>query len=202
MLGWLEAAQTSGTSHPFILQVPVDRYATAVQAAQALLLLAQTILLAIIAVWTFRSGSEQKLRERRAAWYQKIVADHALPLLGTFFRDVNIRLGKAAEECVSLRQQARTIELEKLVKTSVADFKQELYRVQGEVFDRAAVFDSELRDSVCSTLDELEEVVSDWFDIHAFSRNRQNKKELAEVLATSHTQLLKILYDYEFSRFG
>lgn len=192
------------TSSPpnLVLQIPPDWYARTIQIAQAILLLAQTVLLAIIAIWTSRTGSQQKIRERRAGWYHKVVVDSALPSIADFFHSTSSNLQRTSAECAKLRETSQTLTLDLVVKKAVAGFKDALYELQDNVADRAAVFDPALKERVSLLLDRLEEDVTEWLDVHAFSHTRTNEKELPKLLAESQTELLKILYDFEFDQFG
>jgi hypothetical protein len=198
----LTRVQPSGSPQTLILQMPPDRYGRAIQIAQAILLMAQTALLVIIAIWTSRTGSRQKIRERRAGWYHKVVVDYALPSISDFFRKASSNLQRTAAECTTFRNSSQALPLDLVVKKAVAEFKIALYKVQDDVADRAAVFDLELKEAVSALLDALEEDVTEWLDVHAFSHTRQNEKELPKLLAESQTELLKILYDFEFTQFG
>lgn len=183
------------------VQVPPDKSQRLVLIAQTIVLLAQTAVLSTIAVWTFYSGSKQKMRERRGAWYQKAVVDHLLPALASFFKKQNELLTIAAARCSELRDNPDTGILLGHVKSTIAEFKDELHSV-GEICERTAVFDSALRSSLRGTFDGLEESVSEWFDIHAFSRSRLNAKKIRELLFTCETTVIKKLYDFEFEKFG
>ncbi len=124
----------------------------------------QFILLCCLTIYTFRGGAAQKVAEREAAWYHKIVVDHAVAQIATSFRAISEVLCSAAGECEKLRAIGNDDALDPVIKNTIAAFKSQVFALSEDIAGRVSTFEENLVKLVIQRLERLEDEVTEWFD--------------------------------------
>ena len=161
----------------------------------------QFLALLAFAVYTFRIGTRQKLRERQAAWFHKVVVDPLVERIDTFFSASVEILHKAADLVDRDRVSGATV-LSKDLKEEIAKFKGAMFVLAAEVSRRLQPFDSATERWASGQFDNLEEAVTKWFDAQLFVKPHQRREDLDSFLTEFYTSLLRGLMQMEFQHWG
>ncbi len=157
------------------------------------LLLATTIAL----FWT---GGIQKVRERQAEWYHKVVVDPAIGAIKDFASKLLEILCARATECenVTLTDNERA----QLRKLALLNAKQLVYQLRSDMEFRLSTFDHSLEQKFVNELETLEDNVSKWFVKQEVRKCYEAQGSLPEILKLAENRLLQVLMQFEFSMWG
>lgn len=161
----------------------------------------QFILLGLLTIYTFRNGSRQKVRERQAAWYHKVVVDPLIPRIEESFCSITPLLHEAAK----IAERDRTNGLKSLssdLKQPISKFKAALFTLASDLSLRLSVFSQKLERDVAAEVDHTEEEVTAWFDGFLNSEPHDQRLSLDNIIRERHTKLLTALMSFEFDSWG
>ena len=161
----------------------------------------QFLALLAFAIYTFRTGTRQKLRERQAAWFHKVVVDPLVERIDTFFNGSVEMLHKAADLVDRDRVSGATV-LSKDAKEEIAKFKEAMFDLAAEVSRRLQPFDPATERWASGLVDNLEEAVTKWFDAQLSVKPHQRREALDSFLTEFYTSLLRGLMQMEFRHWG
>lgn len=161
----------------------------------------QFLLLAGLTYYIFRSNAAQKIREREAAWYHKIVVDHIVERLETLFTGLQKRLLLASVEVDALRvndvDKARSSS-----KRAIADAKDVIFQLRSEMGFRLACFDAKIEQAFTIQLELLENEIVKWFTGQPERHGYDASESLTSVLTKGQMELVRVLMRHEFSTWG
>ena len=158
-----------------------------------------SIAVAAVTVATFAIGYWKRIRERLAAWYQKVVVDACLPKIFDFFEKVETDLANAAAECARCRSQSRKT-LSNKVTAAIAAFSDDLIQVKDFVARRLVVFDEADTSKFQSRMLQLQDDISEWFEKFAV-KGRGNPEVIHGILLSAQREIVRLLYESEFANF-
>jgi hypothetical protein len=161
----------------------------------------QFLALLAFAVYTFRTGRRQKLRERQAAWFHKVVVDPLVERIDTFFTTSVEILHKAADLVDRDRVSGATA-LSKDLKEEIAKFKGVMFDAAAEVSRRLQPFDPATERWASGLFDNLEEAVTKWFDAQLYVKPHQRREALDSFLVEFYTSIFRGLMQMEFRHWG
>jgi hypothetical protein len=161
----------------------------------------QILFLGFLTIYTFRSGARQKLAERRAAWYHKLVVDPMITKISEFFEKAEVTLCGAAELAESHRAEAKK-GIGTDAKKKIATFKKSLYEISRDLQYRLSPFGSDHEKKVSDLMDALEDDVTAWFDFQAKAAAHEQREDLSKLLKRAEVSLFRSLIDIEFETWG
>src|ERR1700687_3493140 len=173
---------------------PFSWIPTAISAFQFLALLA-------LAIYTFRSQGQQKIRERQAAWFHKVVVDPLIERIDDFFNRSLEMLHKAADLVDRDRSLGATA-ISDQPKKDIAVFKGVMFGLAAEVSRRLGPFDPAAESWANGLFEELEENLMQWFDSQLLMKPHQRRDALDSILIEFYKSLLRGLIRMEFRRWG
>jgi hypothetical protein len=153
----------------------------------------------LLSVTTFLVGYRKRIRERRAAWYQKVVVDASLPKLFEFFGKVEGDLFAAVSDCQRGSLAGRKT-LSNEVTLAIAAFSAELIVVQNLIVERLIIFDEAAAAGMAARFEALQDDVAEWFE-NCVVKKRGRAEEMRDVLLVAQREILKLLYECEFDNF-
>jgi hypothetical protein len=158
-----------------------------------------SVAVGLLSVTTFLLGYRKRIRERRAAWYQKVVVDESLPKLFEFFGNVEGDLFAAVSDCQKNSEGGRKT-LSNKVTAAIAAFSTRLADVQNFTAERLVVFDERAAERLADRFEMLQDDVVDWFE-DCVVKKRRKSEEMRDLLLVAQRDLLKLLYECEFDNF-
>jgi hypothetical protein len=161
----------------------------------------QFVALLGFAIYTFHSGGQQKIRERRAAWFHKVVADHLTTRIDGFF-SASLETLRRAADLVDRDRVAGATTMSEDLKQSIADFKNTMFDLASEVSRRLQPFDSSTESWASRLFENLEEDVTKWFDSQLLIKPHQRRESLDSILIEFYTSLVRGLIRMEFRHWG
>jgi hypothetical protein len=191
----LAAVQTSTlTQGPtrIELQVQPDHSAKILQ-------IVLSVAVGLLSATTFLFGYRKRIRERRAAWYQKVVVDESLPKLFEFFRNTEGSLFAAVSDCQRNSETARKT-LSNKVTGAIATFSTHLTDVQNFIAERLIVFDEPAAEDLAGRFEALQDDVAKWFE-DCVVKKRGKREQMRDILLVAQRDILKLLYECEFKNF-
>jgi hypothetical protein len=161
----------------------------------------QFLMLAGLTFLIFWSNSTQKIREREAEWYHKVVVDHAILSLDESFGVLQRALFEAAKEVEALRaanvENART-----RAKKAVKDAKTVIFELRSAMGFRVASFDARLEQEFTRELELLENEIVKWFTTQPEHQSYDACESLPVIIMRGQTNLLRTLMRHEFTTWG
>lgn len=167
----------------------------------ALIGLVQFLILAGLTYFIYWSNATQKIRERQADWYHKVVVDHAVEKLKELFGQLQKDLFTAAEEVDTLRATDIDKARERC-KGAIAKAKLTIFELRSEMGFRLSVFNPQLEHEFTQQLELLENKIVDWFTRQPDRHPYDSASSLPTLLAKAQIQLLRQLMRHEFSTWG
>jgi hypothetical protein len=161
----------------------------------------QFLLLALITIFVFLSNATQKIRERQADWYHKVVVDHTVARLGELFGRMQGDLLQAAETVDQTRRDNLPAALEGS-KQAIRKAKAVIFQLRSEMGFRLSAFDSALEQSFTQELESLENEIVHWFTSQPERHCYDASTSLPAILTRAQMQLLRVLMYKEFSTWG
>lgn len=161
----------------------------------------QFLALLAFAVYTFRTGARQKLRERQAAWFHKVVVDPLVERIDTFFT-VSVEILHRAADLVDRDRISGATVLSKDLKEEIAKFKGAMFDAAAEVSRRLQPFDPATERWASGLFDNLEEAVTKWFDAQLHVKPHQRREALDSFLVEFYTSIFRGLMEMEFRHWG
>jgi hypothetical protein len=163
--------------------------------------LLQFLALLTFAIYSFRTGTRQKLRERRAAWFHKVVVDPLVVRIDTFFAG-SVEVLHGAANLVDRDRVSGATVLSQDLRGEIAKFKSMMFDLAAEVSRRLQPFDPATERWASALFDNLEEEVTKWFDAQLFVKPHQRRDALDNTLGEFYTSLLRGLMQMEFRHWG
>ena len=165
-----------------------------------------TILLAFI-LWrlsfiVFVKNAEQKITEREAAWYHKVVVDPQLKSLTDFFTDADRVLVLGAETCERAKSNDRAAEMETAAGKAIKEFNELLLPAQRSLSDTVNCFSNDLGIETRQLFEQLQDQVTGWFEELRESRPVDSRQSLPALLSGCQNQIITRLRAFEFRTFG
>ncbi len=161
----------------------------------------QFVALLAFAVYTFHSQGQQKIRERRAAWFHKVVVDPLVDRVDDFFTRSLEMLHKAADLVDRDRALAATA-ISEQPKQDIAVFKGVMFGLSAEVSRRLKPFDSAADAWANELFERLEEDLMRWFDSQLVIKPHQRRDALDSILVDFYRRLMGGLIRMEFRHWG
>jgi len=162
----------------------------------------QFVGLAYLTYHIFASGARQKVAEREAKWYHKIVVDYCIDLMATFFDATRSALCDCAIELPKLEAAEKHGEFDTLIRRTLADFKRKLHTMSTDASRRISFFDAEAEKGFLERVDRLEDEIAAWFDSYINGQPFDQRASLPRALSACQNELLEIIKSYEFSEWG
>ncbi len=157
----------------------------------------QFLALLAFAIYTFHTGTRQKVRERRAAWFHKVVVDPLVVRIDTFFTG-SVEVLHGAANLVDRDRVCGATVLSQDLKEEIAKFKITMFDLAAEVSRRLQPFDPATERWASDLFDNLEEEVTKWFDAQLFAKPHQRREALDGSLVEFYTSLLRGLLKRNF----
>jgi hypothetical protein len=161
----------------------------------------QFLFLSIITIFVFLSNGAQKIRERQADWYHKVVVDHAINGLKELFGGMQKELLLAAENVDQLRRD-NLQDARKASKQAIGKAKAAIFQLRSEMGFRLSAFDPALEQLFTREVEDLENEIVEWFTSQPERRCYDASTSLPAVLAKAQMRLLHVLMRKEFSTWG
>jgi hypothetical protein len=161
----------------------------------------QFLALLAFAIYTFQSNSRQKIRERQAAWFHKVVVDPLVSQIDIFFT-ASVAMLHTAADLVDRDRVSGANVLSHESKQEIAKFKSTMFDLAAEVSRRLQPFDPATERWASGLFDNLEEAVTKWFDSQLFVKPHQRRQDLDSFLVEFYTSLLRGLMQMEFKHWG
>jgi hypothetical protein len=150
------------------------------------------------------SAGSDKTRERKAIWFHKIVVDDAVEMLTNFANSMKAKLENAAAKDTKLRIEASgdkaKLEIaDRELGEAMTEFSVELSRLISSLAMRIQVIDIELARKITASGDEQDKAVTEWLQKNIDRKTFDGRSSLSEVIFSAQTQILRLLFDYEFT---
>jgi hypothetical protein len=158
-----------------------------------------SVAVGLLSATTFLFGYRKRIRERRAAWYQKVVVDESLPKLFEFFRNTEGGLFAAVSDCQRSSEGGRKT-LSNKVTAAILAFSTQLTDVQNFVAERLIIFDERAAQDSAARFEALQDDVAKWFEDCVVKR-RGKSEQMRDILLVAQREILKLLYECEFKNF-
>ncbi len=164
--------------------------------------LAQFLVLAYISWHVFVDGSRQKVAEREAIWYHKIVVDHSIGSMARFFDEATKLLCLCCTDLQMLINSKAESEYDKRISRALAEFKESLTAMRNDISGRIRFFDERTKTAFLQRADQLEDEITLWFDTYKRANAYDHRDSLPHVLNSCQIELLGIIKQYEFNEWG
>ena len=164
--------------------------------------LIQFMCLAGLTYYIFARGSRQRVAERKAKWYHKIVVDHCVEALREFFRDSETLLCGCSLELSKIDPGNQPEKFDQLIQGALANFKAKLHAINMDASGRISFFDEATTKLLLARVDKFEDDVAAWFDQYKKSQPFDHRTSLPRLLTKCQNELLEIIMNYEFSTWG
>jgi hypothetical protein len=161
----------------------------------------QFVALLGFAIYTFRFQAQQKIRERQAAWFHKVVVDPLIDRIDDFFSR-SLETLHIAAGLVDKDRLSGASAISQQPKHEIAFFKEKMFGLSAEVSRRLGPFDSKVQVWAAGLFDKLEEDVTRWFDSQLLTMPHQRREDLDNILVEFYKTLLRGLIRMEFQRWG
>jgi hypothetical protein len=148
----------------------------------------QFVFLFCLTVYTFRSAAKQKLAERKAAWYHKVVVDFSITNVSDFVERSIPKLESLITEMHSFPGYSND------VRDGFAEFKGDLSALLDALQRRLECFPKSPVRDVSAIFLGLEDEVAEWFDPAIFDR-----QDVRRTLNRFQGNVLGRLRDFEFN---
>lgn len=162
----------------------------------------QFLVLAVLTYYIFARNARQKVAEREASWYHKIVVDYCIGLMSEFFVQTSEVLCKCAIDLPNLRGAGNQQQFDELIRRTLANFKRELHTMTSDASRRLSFFEASLSERFLDRVDRLEDEVAGWFDNYINGQPFDQRSSLPRALSACQNELLEIIKSYEFSKWG
>jgi hypothetical protein len=161
----------------------------------------QFLFLFFITIFVFLSNSAQKIRERQADWYHKVVVDYAVAALKDVFGTLQKELLQAAEKVEGLKREDPQNAKDES-KRAIAGAKTTIFQLRLEMGFRLCAFDQELELAFTKEVEELENEIVAWFTHQPDRLCYEAFTSLPTILANAQMRLLHVLMRKEFATWG
>lgn len=158
--------------------------------------------LAVLTLFTFSRGSKQKVDEREAVWYHKVVVDHALAAMADFFFQSQILLEERTNKLKELSGATFQQEFDETVSKTLAEIKSKLHQMSLDIAGRLAFFNTAPTRDFLKHADNLEDEIAKWFDTFKRAEPFLERKSLPQILRDSQIVMFSVLRDFEFKSWG
>lgn len=162
----------------------------------------QFLLLAGLTYFIFANNARQKVAEREANWYHKIVVDYCIDLLGLFFRRESDFLCDAIMRVEAFQRAGKEDDAGSLIRSALGEFKGRLYSMSSDTAGRLSVFEEAPVELFMRRSEKLEDDVTKWFDTYKKSQPYDRRDSLPRTLTDCQNELLRLLKSYEFETWG
>jgi hypothetical protein len=154
--------------------------------------------------WRTRSDRARwNTHERRADWYQRLVADPLIPHVRESTASISNELCAAAMALEGLRSRAAAQnEIDQQIESAMARVKAGLNGIADAVVDAARPFGEFPADRVTSALDDCESELSEWFEAFSRSAPYDGRESLPAIVARARNAVFESLMAFEFSEWG
>jgi len=164
--------------------------------------LIQFLLLCGLTYYVFAKNAQQKVAEREANWYHKIVVDHCIDLLASFFQRETQILCECIVELDQFRVSKQEEDVDKLIRGTLANFKARLHTLNADASGRLSFFDKYSEQRFLNRMDKLEDEVTEWFNIYKNAQPFDNRCSFPHILTECQNYLLETIKSYEFQTWG
>jgi hypothetical protein len=161
----------------------------------------QIVFLGFLTIYTFRSNSRQKIVERQAAWYHKLVVDPMIDKVSEFF-DQSEKILCAAAKLADDYRAGRQVGLGPDATKNITAFKELLYDLSRDIQYRISPFGFQHEERVSQLIDDFEDKVTLWFDQQARASSHEPRADLRKLLKNAQVGIFKELIDIEFDTWG
>jgi len=162
----------------------------------------QFVGLAYLTYHIFASGARQKVAEREAKWFHKIVVDYCIDMMAAFFDLSRAALCDCALELPKLQAAGKHAESDALIRKTLADFKRALHTMSTDASRRISFFDEAAEKRFLERGDRLEDEITAWFEAYVNGQPFDQRASLPRALTACQNELLEIIKSYEFSKWG
>ena len=165
-----------------------------------------TILLAFI-LWrlsfiVFVRNAEQKIAERNAEWFHKVVVDPQLIALTDFFQEAGELLHQGAETCETAKFNKDQAVLEASAERAIKSFNDLLLPTQRSLSDTVACFDGDLALQTRQSFEKLQDKITDWFEELLEATAVDARQSLPGILSTCKNEIISRLRKFDFEEYG
>jgi hypothetical protein len=168
---------------------------------QTLVSVLQIMFLGFLTFYTFRSNANQKIAERQAGWYHKLVVDPMIDVISTFFDEAEDILCSAAKLAAEQRS-AKKSGIGAEARKKIAAFKKKHFQVSRDLQYRIEPFGPGHAQRIEALMEEFENVVTGWFEKESKAAPHDAKDDLIKALKEAEVGLFKELIDIEFETWG
>lgn len=150
----------------------------------------------------FERNAQQKVSERQASWFHKVVIDPQVPALESFFLEIDAVLDVAATRCQQAKLSAQTAVFDEVSRKAIEDFTHTLITARRRLVDRLRVFDDGFADEIGDRFLALQDKVTEWFDQMRSKKAIQGTTSLSDSLNEAHNGIVRRLMEFEFTKWG
>ncbi len=161
----------------------------------------QIIFLGFLTFYTFRINANQKIAERQAGWYHKLVVDPMIDVISIFFDEAEGILCAAAKLAAEHRT-AKKSGVGAEARKKIAAFKKKHFQVSRDLQYRIEPFGAEHAQRIEALMEEFENVVTEWFEKESKAAPHEAKDDLVKALKEAEVGLFRELIDIEFDAWG
>jgi hypothetical protein len=161
----------------------------------------QIMFLGFLTYYTFRISANQKIAERQAGWYHKLVVDPMIPVISAFFKEAEDVLCSAAKLAAEHRLAKKTgIGAE--ARKKIGTYKKKHFQLSRDLQYRIEPFGPQHAERIEALMEEFENVVTGWFEKESKAAPHEAKDDLVKALKRAEVGLFKELIDIEFDTWG
>lgn len=150
----------------------------------------------------FRSNAEQKIAEREASWFHKVVVDPQISTLETFFDSAITTMTEAVDIWVKAKPMMSAPSFDEIATGAIGDFNALMLPVRRRLVSSVAGFDTTLANALGRRFIDLQEQISTWFDTHRNPQDAGSSAAVTQILVEAHNDILTKLRHFEFVRWG
>lgn len=151
----------------------------------------------------FKRNAEQRVAERQALWFHKVVVDPQIMKLCEFFQNCADSFEEAARNCISTKELTRSMSgWDEISVIAIGEFNATMLSARRTLVDVVLGFDSLASKELGVLFSNLQESVSSWFEEFRVHQDPTRLDNLLTELNLCHNALLNKLRSVEFEHWG
>jgi hypothetical protein len=152
----------------------------------------------------FRRSSEQKIAEREAAWFHKVVVDPQIEELRQLFGELASDIAAAAKQCLQGKDAGNDLaSFDGIATEAIGNFNARMLPVRRGLMEAVQGFDQQVATKLGARFLVLQDGVTAWFEeLRTTKDDSVIEDRMRPILSGCHNDVLTALRQFEFDRWG
>ena len=181
---------------------PPSKILPAIGIIQILITLVLAFVLWRLTFSIFVSNAEQKIAERQAEWFHKIVVDRQLDKLNSFCDSARDILENGIESCKNAIETNHSLGAEEAARIAINGFNAIFVPQQRQLSDILICFNKQLAQRSSERFARLQEDATGLIEAVVNSDEGGQRNSPAGIVSSFRSDLITLLHTFEFSTYG